>query len=711
VRGCERDNRQVSIRRIQPHDNLDADRGEVIVCIVVAAGDHGFDATLSSVLAHTSDDVLVLICGGPGADLPSSLRDLDTGVHRVWYLACEQSGSFATVRNACLATAPADVVVLKPGCRVGAEWLERIREAANVDARVATAVALSDDGRPSSAYEFDAAAAAVRSGSLRLRPRLRTASGPCVYVRRSALELLGDVDCLPSPDSGDEFSRQCLERGLCHVLADDVLVLYQGRSAFAVPRETDSTKPLARSLGAARRALEGLSVLIDARSLIGPTSGTNIHVLELIAAVTRTQRARVTAIVPNDISPDASAVLQKLPAALVTVGPGGGLRPAVRADVVHRPFQISTPADLTFLAQVADRLVITHQDLISYHNPGYFRSPSAWEGYRDLTRRALSVADRVVFLSEHVREDAFADDLVEPHRADVVRIGVDHHLTRAGAEDPQPPRGAARIPRDVEVMLCLGTDFRHKNRVFALRLLDELQRRHGWPGWLVMAGPGVAFGSSIPEEEHFLSRQPSVADVLVRLDALRDDEKAWLLRRADLVLYPSVQEGFGLVPFEAADHGVPCLWARGTALGEVLPETAAGIVPWDVASSADNALELMRDQRTSAGNVQTVRGAAAALRWDISAERLIEVYNATCNQSSAPAGALERSTGLMRRGLSEDAIRLVGPDGVLPLDVERPLLALAMRKRLRTPVFQLIKAGYRLSARWRHGAPGDNGNR
>ena len=42
------------------------------------------------------------------------------------------------------------------------------------------------------------------------------------------------------------------------------------------------------------------------------------------------------------------------------------------------------------------------------------------------------------------------------------------------------------------------------------------------------------------------------------------------------MLYPTVQEGFGLVPFEAARAGVPCLFAAQTSLAEVLPREAAG---------------------------------------------------------------------------------------------------------------------------------------
>src|SRR5581483_4739557 len=115
-------------------------------------------------------------------------------------------------------TAPADVVVLRPGCRVAPGWLEALRAAAYADGNAATATALTQHdlgGAPPD--PFEPAAAAVHGAALRLRPRLETPGDACVYVRRSALELIGG--------SGEGFRTRCAELGLAHVLADDVLVL------------------------------------------------------------------------------------------------------------------------------------------------------------------------------------------------------------------------------------------------------------------------------------------------------------------------------------------------------------------------------------------------------------------------------------------------------------------------------------------------------
>jgi hypothetical protein len=152
-----------------------------------------------------------------------------------------------------------------------------------------------------------------------------------------------------------------------------------------------------------------------------------------------------------------------------------------------------------------------------------------------------------------------------------------------------------------------------------------------------------------------------------------------------------------LIPFEAADHDVPCLWAPGTSLSELLPDSAAGIVPWNAQESAEEALALLRDEQARERNLAAIRAAAAPLTWDATARQLIEIYRSVCAAPSTRASAHERRQGLMSGPLSEDAMRLLGPGGALPADLERPLLALATHPTVASPMFRAIKFGYRVS--------------
>jgi glycosyltransferase involved in cell wall biosynthesis len=677
---------------------MGARRGQVVVCVAAGGRLEDFVESVRRVLAHSPSDVGVLVHGGGAPVATPSVLDRMEGADRLAVLQAE-SGR-VTLADAAAAAAPADVVAMGFGSMIAAGWLERLTEAAIADAEVATASALSagliaPGAGDQPAEWLDGAAPRVAAAAVRNRPRLLAPHGGCVYLRRSALELGGAHD-LPDLDA---FGARCLQHGLCHVLADDVLVLERG-AASSVPDESRSADgPVGRAHGTARRALRGLSVLIDARSLDGPLNGTRRQVTELIGAVARTGEASVIALVPDGLDAATRASLERIDGLTLVAASHAGRSPAAaRADVVHRPHQIGAPADLAVLAGLADRLVVTHQDLISFHNPGYFASSPAWEGYRDLTRRALAAADRVVFFSAHARSDALAEELVDASRADVVHLGVDHAVAASSPERSRPA-GAESLDGETELMLCLGSDFAHKNRVFALEILGELQRRHRWPGRLVLAGPHVRYGSSRDQERALLAQDSRLADAVVRLGEVSEAEKAWLLGRSTLILYPTVHEGFGLIPFEAAAAGVPCLWAAGTALRELLGDTAAQIVVWDAAATADQALALMRDAPARSANLSVIEAAASALRWDVTGRRLVDVYRAACDGPMTPAGALERSSGLMRGGLSEDAMRLVGPHGVLPAELERPLLALLTRRRLAGPLSAALKAGYRAS-RW-----------
>lgn len=737
------------VQSIEPGGSVGARRGDLVVAIPLYGGHDHFVACLRSVLAHTPAEAPILICDDaspdrrseelirqPPADWPRRDRDL-------YYMRRETNVGFpANVNGALAAAAPADLVILNSDCIVAEGWLEGLRDAAYHDSRVATATALSNNGtlvsvpgpRPMptlpEGWTLDAAAAAIRTRSLRIRPRLPTAIGHCVLVRRSAVDLVGEFDLTFSPGYGEEvdFSQRCIQRGLCHVLADDVFVFHHGGASLGTANgrnpvqeqheriitarypyyhpeidqvEGEMVGPLRRALGSSRRALRGLSVLIDARVVGGPLTGTQVQVLEVIGALARSGRAQLNVLLPDLPADYAKPVLARLDNVRMVSRRECEQGRIPRADVVHRPYQVKWDDDVALLAALGERLIVTNQDLISYGNPAYFTSFGAWAAYRQLTRTALAVADHVVFVSDHARREALDEELVDPARASVVHNGVDHSLLSL---DPSPvkPGALAHLPDGVPMIFCLGTNFKHKNRLFVLRLLEQLHARHNWRGYLVLAGPGVAQGASSMEEREFIAARPELQSSMIDLGAVSEAEKVWLYRHSRVVLYPSVYEGFGLVPFEAADYGVPCMWAPVTSMAEVLPmHAAAQLIPWDPAPSAERLLALVQDEILRKQAVEVVRDAARRFTWDDAAVKLIEIYDRACDSPATPGRAIERDDGFMGEVLSEDAMRLVGPEGALPADVERPLLALATHPQIGEPMFKAIKFGYRASYTWR----------
>jgi GT2 family glycosyltransferase len=207
---------------IESDGRLQTRRGDVVVCVPVYGGHEQFVSCIRSVLAHTPAEVPILICDDASPDTRSqefvrSLAEADEGSGEVLYLRRERNLGFpANVNGAFALAGPADVIVLNSDCEVSAGWVDGLRDAAYADSRVATATALTNNGSLASVPErdprkrgfpqewaFDDAAAAVRAKSLRIHPLLPTAIGHCMYIRRSALELVGDFDLAFSPGYGE----------------------------------------------------------------------------------------------------------------------------------------------------------------------------------------------------------------------------------------------------------------------------------------------------------------------------------------------------------------------------------------------------------------------------------------------------------------------------------------------------------------------------
>lgn len=595
-----------------------------------------------------------------------------------------------------------DVLLLDGRALLAPGWAERLVAAAAVDDRVATA---SPWVLPVGEAELAARAADVERGALRSHPLLSQPAEACVLLRRVALELVGWPAEEDPRAALREFARRCTATGLLHVLADDLLVGGAGAEG-PDPAEGDAALgpgPLGAAGAAVRRALTGMSVTVDARSLDGPLAGTQVHVLGLLEALVASADVRVRVLVGPEPGEAARALLATLDVEVMPYA--AALGGVVRSDVVHRPQQVHTVDDLNLLRLVGERIVVTHHDSILFHDPAYFATPEQWRAYRQVTRLALGTADRTVFITELMRREAIREELVEPGRAVVVPNGTDHVLP-AGEPARPPAMGAGE---DGPFLLYLGSDLEHKNRPFAIAMARAMRER-GWEGRLVLAGGSAAHGSSAARERALLDAWPGWQESVVSLGHVSEAEREWLTGRCSAVVFPSVSEGFGLPPFEAARRGVPALFAHVSAMAELLPEAAATIVPWDVDASAAAGLALLRDERARAEHLRVVGEAAERFTWRRTAGELTGVYEQAARGPSPAAAVLAADLGRLhgevrdlRAGfdaLSEDALGLIGPQGVLPPEIQRAILAAAVRPATRRPLFAALRLAYRAS-RWK----------
>ena len=145
-----------------------------------------------------------------------------------------------------------DVVLLNSDTLVHGDWIDRLRRAALSDWKIATVTPFSNNGEIcsypticqaasmpdlSALSELDGRAASANAG---LSCTLPTAVGFCMYIRRQALDEVGNFDS-ESFEKGygeeNDFSLRAEAMGYRNLLAADVFVAHEGGSSFLESKE------------------------------------------------------------------------------------------------------------------------------------------------------------------------------------------------------------------------------------------------------------------------------------------------------------------------------------------------------------------------------------------------------------------------------------------------------------------------------------------
>jgi glycosyltransferase involved in cell wall biosynthesis len=139
-------------------------------------------------------------------------------------------------------------------------------------------------------------------------------------------------------------------------------------------------------------------------------------------------------------------------------------------------------------------------------------------------------------------------------------------------------------------------------------------------------------GAIVP---HGSSRAPEIEaladtgrDGVLVLPDVSSEERNWLLRHAEAVIYPTAAEGFGLVPFEAAAFGTPTVEVPFGPLAEILPDLPVTAADWSPEALAEATLALLADPALATAQLQAIQRGGERFRWASTAAALVDFYRA-----------------------------------------------------------------------------------
>lgn len=217
--------------------------------------------------------------------------------------------------------------------------------------------------------------------------------------------------------------------------------------------------------------------------------------------------------------------------------------------------------------------------------------------------RVLKTADLIITPSENTKKDILKLYKTKKNIA-AIHIGIN-------PPNPDPPHLSGPY------ILFLGTIEPRKNLETLIKSFLELKTSHNIPHKLILAG-GIGWRNT-----KILKLINQNKENIILTNYISENEKASLYKHADIFVYPSLYEGFGLPPLEAMSYGVPVICSTGGSLKEIFSNHALMFEPKDKEELKNHILKLILSPNIRESLIKKSLEYSKQFNWELTAKKIL----------------------------------------------------------------------------------------
>jgi glycosyltransferase involved in cell wall biosynthesis len=294
----------------------------------------------------------------------------------------------------------------------------------------------------------------------------------------------------------------------------------------------------------------------------------------------------------------------------------------LEADIFH-VIDHSNAHVAYWLKYKSGKVVVTCNDLVPLIYPeileGQARFPALSMASWKYSIKGMNHADRVIAISSNTAQDVSQKISIPPEKVEVVPLGVEQYFCQLPSADIKAIRQKYIKSSQDFCLLNVGSNHQRKNIPTILRALAGLRDR-GVPIRLWKAG------DKFTPEQQSLIKSLDLESVITFIHKPDRDTVLELYNAADVLLAPSIYEGFGLTILEAMACGIPVISSNASSLPEVAGDAAILVDPMDVDAIVNAVCDLQKDSNLRHGYIQKGLARTKLFSWGKSVEKTIQIY-------------------------------------------------------------------------------------
>ena len=294
----------------------------------------------------------------------------------------------------------------------------------------------------------------------------------------------------------------------------------------------------------------------------------------------------------------------------------------LEADIFH--IIDHTNAHIAYwLKKSGKTAIVTCHDLVQYVYPEILKNQSRFPAFSlatwEYSVKGINVADRTIGVSTNTANDISQWLNVDPKKIDVVFNGVESDFQVLPSKVAKCWR-QKHVSSPAEIcILNIGSTHQRKNIITILKAIKAIAER-GIEIRLWKIGDDFSPAQKQFIQDSFLEQHITLLGKPNRENLVR------FYNAADVLLAPSLYEGFGLTILEAMACGTPVITSNVSSLPEVAGDGAILVNPMDLEAIIQAILRLQQDARYRQTLIARGLAQATKFTWKKTATNVAQIY-------------------------------------------------------------------------------------
>ena len=167
-----------------------------------------------------------------------------------------------------------------------------------------------------------------------------------------------------------------------------------------------------------------------------------------------------------------------------------------------------------------------------------------------------------------------------------------------------------------------GMELRKNNKVLIDAFIDMIENNTELKHSLIIVGQ--IYSKKIPMDTREIPE--NLADRIKMIIEVSDEELSVLYKNAEIFVYPTIYEGFGLPPLESFKHKTPVITSNITSIPEVVQDAAILINPYKKEEIENAMLKIIRDNNLKEKLIKRGSSILRNYNWSKSAQKVLKEF-------------------------------------------------------------------------------------